>query len=262
MDFLGGLIGAGANLLGGIFNRQSQQDINNQNIMAQNATNQANLNAQREFAQSGVQWRVNDARAAGINPLAALGASTSSFSNLIAPHADASDSLGKGIAAGGQDLGRAIAAMAPVKLRAAELDNQLTEAKIRNLDREFTADSGNTSSIVTKLGQPGTGPGVNVPYPTPDPRGVVIPMLQRARMPDGTIVEIPLEKAASPLQTLAATPTNAMLALRAATGNLGVPVPRLGLPVDDGYISRLPGAVRRATSGAQWAPYFGSQGGF
>lgn len=37
--------------------------------------NAANAQLQREFAMNGIQWRVADARAAGIHPLAALGAS-------------------------------------------------------------------------------------------------------------------------------------------------------------------------------------------
>lgn len=35
---------------------------------------------QREFAQNGIRWRVDDAKAAGLHPLAALGASGSSYS--------------------------------------------------------------------------------------------------------------------------------------------------------------------------------------
>lgn len=52
---------------------QAQRDIANQNIALQ-----------REFAQMGIRWRVDDARAAGIHPLAALGASGASF-NPIQP---------------------------------------------------------------------------------------------------------------------------------------------------------------------------------
>lgn len=39
-----------------------------------------NYGAQKEFAQNGVRWKVEDAKRAGIHPLFALGASTRSFS--------------------------------------------------------------------------------------------------------------------------------------------------------------------------------------
>lgn len=51
-------------------------------IGAHNARNmwQRNYNAQKEFAQNGIRWKVEDAKRAGIHPLYALGASTRSFS--------------------------------------------------------------------------------------------------------------------------------------------------------------------------------------
>lgn len=53
--------------------------INAENLANQNAINKENLELQREFAQHGIQWKVNDAISAGIHPLAALGADTMSF---------------------------------------------------------------------------------------------------------------------------------------------------------------------------------------
>lgn len=44
-----------------------------------------NMAMQKEFAQHGLRWRVDDAVAAGLHPLAALGASGSSFSNVSMP---------------------------------------------------------------------------------------------------------------------------------------------------------------------------------
>lgn len=73
---LGSLISAGIGLLGNLFNKSSQENYNNQQMQIA----QQNMAMQREFAQSGVQWKVQDAIKAGIHPLAALGAQTSSFS--------------------------------------------------------------------------------------------------------------------------------------------------------------------------------------
>lgn len=55
---------------------------------------------QREFAQSGIKWRVDDARAAGIHPLAALGAGGASFST-----PSVSVGGGGGVSAGGGSVG-------------------------------------------------------------------------------------------------------------------------------------------------------------
>lgn len=62
---LGSLISAGTSLLGGLF---SSNDAKKQ------------IKYQKQFAKNGIQWRVEDAKKAGIHPLAALGASTSNYS--------------------------------------------------------------------------------------------------------------------------------------------------------------------------------------
>lgn len=62
-----------------------------------------NRDMQREFAQKGIRWKVEDARAAGLHPLAALGAQTSSFQPTFV-----GGGLGEGLAAAGQDISRAM----------------------------------------------------------------------------------------------------------------------------------------------------------
>jgi len=88
----GALIGGGASLLGGIFGRKSQSSAN-----AKNAA------LQREFAQNTIQWRVKDAQAAGISPLAALGASTSS-----AAPSYVGDGVGQAVSRAGARIGQAV----------------------------------------------------------------------------------------------------------------------------------------------------------
>lgn len=87
-------IGAASSLLGGLFDQRT-------------SNRQANQQAafQREFAQHGVRWRVADAEAAGIHPLYAMGASVPTYSPVRA-----GAHMGRGIAAAGQDISRAIAA--------------------------------------------------------------------------------------------------------------------------------------------------------
>lgn len=63
------------------------------------------MDAQREFAQHGIRWKVEDAKAAGLHPLAAMGASGASFSPVMV-----GDTYGPAMAQAGQDISRAVEA--------------------------------------------------------------------------------------------------------------------------------------------------------
>lgn len=86
------IIGAASSIIGGIIGNQSRDK--------QAA---ANNRLQREYAQSGIQWKVADAKAAGIHPIYALGAPTTSYQSQ-----PLGDSLGPAISNAGQDIGRAV----------------------------------------------------------------------------------------------------------------------------------------------------------
>lgn len=104
---LGALIGAGASLLGGMLNKNSQEKTNRANQRFAEAQEQRNYERQKEFAKTGIQWKKEDALKAGIHPLYALGAQTSGFQSYVGGgNATAPDY--SGIAAAGQDIGRAI----------------------------------------------------------------------------------------------------------------------------------------------------------
>lgn len=90
---LGSLISAGASLLGGVLGRKSTAKANKENI--------AN---QEEFAKNSIRWRVEDAKAAGVHPVYALGAPTMSF----APSSVGDTSMPTALAGMGQDIGRAV----------------------------------------------------------------------------------------------------------------------------------------------------------
>lgn len=132
---LGALIGAGASLLGGVLSNKAQKE---QNKAAEaQALRQENL--QREFAQSGIQWKVKDAEAAGVHPLFALGANTTSYqpSNVGGGASDFSF-----IGEAGQNIGRAIDAtrstpasalalqLGKIQLEGAQLDNDLKRTQL------------------------------------------------------------------------------------------------------------------------------------
>ena len=92
-DLGGSLISAGASLIGGAMNAKSARNIARMQI-----------EAQREFAQNGIQWRVADAKAAGIHPLYAIGASGASYT----PVSQDSSAMGNAVADAGAYLGKAV----------------------------------------------------------------------------------------------------------------------------------------------------------
>lgn len=98
---VGPLIGAGLDLIG------SEKTNKQQKALAAD-----NVAMQKEFAQYGIRWKADDARAAGLHPLAALGSNTVSFNPV---HVGRSEPNWAGH---GQNLGRAMAAIQSKEERA------------------------------------------------------------------------------------------------------------------------------------------------
>lgn len=96
---------------------------------------------QREFAQQGLRWKVEDAKAAGVHPLAALGASTHSYSPVtvggMSDPTPAPD-IGTPLLSMGQDISRAIAASSDAttrkmqQLQIASLEEDVVHKKLQN----------------------------------------------------------------------------------------------------------------------------------
>lgn len=100
---IGSIISAGASLLGGLFGNKAQKDANE----AMLADKEKDRQLQREFAQSGIQWRVQDAKAAGVHPVYALGGSGASYTP-SSISLGAESALGNAFSSAGQDIGRAV----------------------------------------------------------------------------------------------------------------------------------------------------------
>jgi len=218
-----GLLGSLLGSVGSIFGAD-------RTAQAQEQTARNNMLMQQEFAQSGVQWRARDASEAekntGINRLTLLGAPTASFSNVVG----ASDA-GAGVSAAGQQIGRAIGALADKTTRLDQLNEQLVEAKIANINSDTVKNQAAASKMAV-VAQPGSGPGIPLPIEAPWKVGR-IPLYQEAYDREGNIHIIPSEKAASPLQTLGAMPINlGMAADIAAKEVLGRTEPSLGVRGD------------------------------
>lgn len=92
-SFAGSLVGAGASLAGGMINATASKSIAREQMALQ-----------REFAQNGIQWKVEDAKKAGLHPLYAIGASTATYT----PVSQDSSAMGNAVADAGAYLGKAI----------------------------------------------------------------------------------------------------------------------------------------------------------
>lgn len=113
--FIGGsLIGAGGSLIGGFFDRAEAQKQGAMSRDFAGAMFDKNWQMQKEFAQNSIAWRTEDAKRAGIHPLAALGASVGTGSP-VTVGADFD------MPRMGQNIERAIHAFSPERKRAMKL---------------------------------------------------------------------------------------------------------------------------------------------
>lgn len=120
------IISAGASLLGSLFGERGKEK---------------EIQLQKDFAQQGIRWKVDDAKAAGIHPLYALGASTHSYAPV-----GVGSSLQQGLSDAGQHIGRAMEAKATnpervsnrlmeLQLQRGELENALLASQIRRINQ-------------------------------------------------------------------------------------------------------------------------------
>lgn len=187
LGFLGGLASGFMNLIGG----KSAQD---KSAETQMAINEQNVALQREFAQNGIQWKVDDARRAGIHPLAALGAPTTSFSNLVGPTVGQE---GEGIQKAGQDIGRAMSA-------ASSMDTKYDEAVKKITIQKGELENALLASQIAKTNAPSVGPSMPtanqrwlvdgqgqtaIPMPSPNPLIKEGPMKRTVSDPGNPVIE-------------------------------------------------------------------------
>lgn len=131
------LVGGAATLAGGFMGQQSSKDA----LQAQKDMAYTNEKLQREFAQHGIRWKVEDAKAAGIHPLYALGANTASFTPGVLT-GDTSNPMGNAIANMGQDISRAMMAKATQperEMQALQLASAKADVEGKTLDNQIRA---------------------------------------------------------------------------------------------------------------------------
>lgn len=203
-------IAAGSGLLGGLVQGQQQKQAAKREY-----------EYQKEFAQHGIRWKVADAKAAGIHPLAALGSNTLSYSP---QRIGASD---YGISRFGQDISRALAATKTKEEKMSDqIDlqfkrEQLNHMQLQNLGLLQEIEKNNKPSIPTLNGELGQKFGIVgqddaargftvldlsskggfkfVPTEVPYSQSLgfqtgIVPLEQYAINKDGTLYETPSEK--------------------------------------------------------------------
>lgn len=200
VEMWGSIIGAGisaaSSLLGGAMTASASKSA---------AREQVKL--QREFAQNGIRWKVADAKAAGIHPLAALGAQTASYQ----PVQVGDMSLGSGLSEMGQNIGRAVDATLTRQERR-EQEQQRQELLQRQLDMQdmqffagmekekahidlMRAQTALELKRASVLGQPaGNQPGIPLKVtPSTGYSADVQPSEQLYQRSDGTVEVLPSE---------------------------------------------------------------------
>lgn len=231
--FFGGLVSAGASLIGGkmqadasskaarinaiaqAMEAERAREYNEQQANIAYARNRADYLTdtareealQREFATSGIRWRVQDAKAAGIHPLAALGAQTMSYSPQsvgggayeaqkmprYSPSPASGASPAMGLAAAGQDISRAIQASRDSQQRAEAYQQTMAQLNIQNMGLQNLQ----LASQIARISAPGTPPAFPragqknmLPGQGDGPSAVkVSPMEIETRHPNNPVVE-------------------------------------------------------------------------
>lgn len=141
LPLAGSLAGGAISALGGAYAaNKSAQVANNVNLL--------NYKQAKEFAQNQIQWRVADAKAAGLHPLAALGVSPIA-APASAVGADVSG-LGQGLSEMGQNLSRSVDAFQSRRERDREMAKQEALNMLRyNLElQKFSNDQSETKSRI------------------------------------------------------------------------------------------------------------------
>lgn len=138
---IGAGIGAAGNIIGGLMGKSSADDARAQaeRLAAEN------IRQQREFAQYGLTWKIDDAmrNADKVHPIYSLGSSGASYTPVSA-NFTGDTSMANAVSSAGQNIGRAVSATATqsqretaftaaaraVQLEGAQLDNELKKVQL------------------------------------------------------------------------------------------------------------------------------------
>lgn len=151
--WLGPAISAGASLIGGFMSKNAQEDANRRSAEAA----QKNRQMQMHFAEHGIRMRVNDAKKAGIHPIYALGAQTPTYtptSQTFTPESG----VASGLAAAGQDIGRAFNATRTAPERESAFTTAMQSLQLKNAELDTQIKQTDLASRVARLSQTSSPP--------------------------------------------------------------------------------------------------------
>lgn len=124
MGLFSSIASIAAPIIGGVIGNKGASDVSQQNAAYQ-----------KEFAQHGIRWKVADAKAAGLHPLAALNTNTATFSPSFQT-GNMGQNISRAINAAGSALDRQKSAEADaLALERASLQNDLLRAQISHVGR-------------------------------------------------------------------------------------------------------------------------------
>lgn len=156
------------------------------NSSSTSSANEKNYDAQKEFAQNGLQWKAADARAAGLHPLAALGGSGAAFSPSFSagqmPNFDVSGLFDDmdAMSPSGQNTDRA------QRATVSDYDREMQAATLRNQQLQNALIEGQLAETWGRvMGQPSNPPG-------PGPQSGTIPN-RTGQVPQGVVQMKPSE---------------------------------------------------------------------
>lgn len=167
LNFLAPLLTGGLSLVGGLIGNQQKKEGQQQEI-----------ENQREFAQNGIRWKVEDATRAGVHPNVALGAPTSQY----VPVGLGDNDTAASFSAAGQDISRAVSATSTSPERASAyvkatenltlermgLENELLRAQIMGARQPVNPPFPMSVGDYAMPGQASSGPALQIekkPFP-------------------------------------------------------------------------------------------------
>lgn len=153
MGFLSGL-GSAMDIAGGLIGSNGQAEANRQNQAFANQMWKQNYEAQKEFAQNGIRWRVEDAKSAGLHPIFAMGASGASYSpvNASSYYENESSGLGNTLSNMGQNIGRAAQAKMTREERVLQdlQQQELFDLDVRQKEADIALTNAQISAITSR----------------------------------------------------------------------------------------------------------------
>lgn len=149
------LLSGGMKLLGGWMGQQSQEKANEASLL--NAAQ--NRQDQMDTLRHGIEWRVEDAKRAGIHPLYALGASPMSFAP-VSVGLSGANPMASALGDMGQDISRAVSAYrgAPSRVAAVQTAQQTASNSLDLENKKLNNEI--LKARLAALTQPGTPPGI------------------------------------------------------------------------------------------------------